>query len=84
MRGVIKYRAYGFYVVTPSDDWEIDNYEEIEVIGNIFEDKEIGYTGEECIECGRVRVIKFESGKRICDKCSFDQDEKIFTDTFNY
>lgn len=49
-----------------------------------MEDKEIGYTGEECINCGRVRVIKFESGKRICEKCSFDQDEKEYVDTFDF
>lgn len=47
-------------------------------------DKEIGYTGEKCINCGRVRVIKFESGKRICEKCSFDQDKKEYVNTFDF
>lgn len=32
VKGVITYRVYGFYVATNSDDWEMDNYEEIEVI----------------------------------------------------
>ena len=49
-----------------------------------MEDKEIGYTGEECINCERVRVIKFDSGKRICEKCSFDQDKKEYVDIFDF
>lgn len=29
----------------------------------------IGYTGEECPNCGRVRVEKWSCGKHICEKC---------------
>ena len=29
----------------------------------------IDYTGEECPNCGRVRVEAWTCGKRICEKC---------------
>ena len=29
----------------------------------------IGYTGEECPNCGRARVEAWTCGKRICEKC---------------
>lgn len=35
--------------------------------------KLIGYTGEECKNCGRVRVELFENGDKICEKCGWDQ-----------
>lgn len=44
----------------------------------------LDYTGDECPNCGRVRVVETESGKRICEKCHwciedaryyFDEDE---------
>lgn len=37
IKGVIEYRAYGFFCVTDADDWELDNYYSIKVIGNIYE-----------------------------------------------
>lgn len=41
VRGTIEYRSYGFYITTNSDDWEMDNYEELEVIGNIYENSNL-------------------------------------------
>lgn len=35
--------------------------------------KLIGYTGEECKNCGRVRVEQWENGDKVCEKCSWDQ-----------
>ena len=29
----------------------------------------LGYTGEQCPNCGRFRVEKWSCGKRICEKC---------------
>lgn len=29
----------------------------------------IGYTGEDCPNCGRNRVEAWTCGKRICEKC---------------
>ena len=40
--------------------------------------KEIGYTGKDCMNCGRNRVIKYSSGTKICEKCNFDQDKKEY------
>ncbi|EPB8173177.1 hypothetical protein ACRTAL_002353 [Clostridium perfringens] len=33
----------------------------------------LGYTDEECINCGRLRVELFENGDEICEKCKFNQ-----------
>ena len=33
-----------------------------------------GYTGDACAKCGRIRVEKLANGKRICEKCTWDQD----------
>ena len=41
IKGVIEYRAYGFFCVTEADDWELDNYYSIKVIGNIYENPEL-------------------------------------------
>jgi len=35
--------------------------------------QQIGYTGEDCVSCGRNRVIKFKNGKKLCEKCNIDQ-----------
>ena len=34
----------------------------------------LGYTGEECSNCGRMRVEKWGNGHRICEKCDWNQD----------
>jgi ribosomal protein L37AE/L43A len=34
----------------------------------------VEYTGEACLNCGRHRVERLASGKRICEKCAWDQD----------
>lgn len=31
------------------------------------------YDGSECRNCGRVRVLKYDNGRRICEKCNWDQ-----------
>lgn len=33
----------------------------------------LGYTEEECINCGRLRVELFENGDEVCEKCKFNQ-----------
>ena len=32
------------------------------------------YDGTNCINCGRERVMKCANGKRVCEKCGWDQD----------
>lgn len=42
-----------------------------------------GYTGEECPNCGRVRVEHWSGGKDICEKCHWCiQDNDYFTNEF--
>lgn len=41
----------------------------------------IGYTGEQCICCGRNRVEKFSTGIRVCEKCGTDQLTKKYMKT---
>ena len=45
-----------------------------------MEDKRelIGYNGEKCICCGRVRVEIYTNGDKICEKCNMNQDTKEF------
>ena len=38
----------------------------------------IGYTGEHCANCNRVRVELWENGDKICEKCNMNQDTKEF------
>lgn len=33
----------------------------------------LGYTGKECINCGRNRVERYSSEVEICEKCGIDQ-----------
>lgn len=40
--------------------------------------KLIGYTGEECKNCGRVRVELFENGAKICEKCGWNEAEEEY------
>ena len=34
----------------------------------------VEYTGDACAKCKRVRVERLANGKRICEKCAWDQD----------
>lgn len=43
----------------------------------------LGYTGENCINCGRLRVEKWSNGLRICEKCNYDQDKKEYSTEIN-
>lgn len=38
----------------------------------------LGYTDEECPNCGRMRVEKWSCGKRICEKCHWCIEDKKF------
>ncbi|XZN14437.1 hypothetical protein ACSW9O_15330 (plasmid) [Clostridium perfringens] len=33
----------------------------------------LGHIEEECINCGRLRVEKFENGDEVCERCKFNQ-----------
>lgn len=33
-----------------------------------------------CINCGRFRVIKCANGKRVCEKCGWDQEKNEQSD----
>lgn len=35
------------------------------------------YTGENCVHCGRERVL-IEDGRRVCEKCRWDQDAQAY------
>ena len=43
-----------------------------------------GYTGEECENCGRVRVEHYSNGFDICDKCDWCKqlERCVFDDDF--
>lgn len=32
----------------------------------------IGYTGESCPKCGRVRVEEYTDGTKVCEKCQWN------------
>lgn len=34
-----------------------------------------GYTGENCIACGRNRVEVTNKGRKVCEKCKMNQDD---------
>lgn len=38
------------------------------------------YTGDTCPNCGRVRVLMTESGKRICEKCLWIIEDECYGD----
>lgn len=40
----------------------------------------LGYTGEECESCGRVRVEKYENGKTVCEKCEWCKELQEYVD----
>ena len=43
--------------------------------GAIYEFKPrelIGYTGESCPKCGRVRVEEYTDGTKVCEKCQWN------------
>lgn len=35
------------------------------------------YDGD-CLNCGRERVLKYTNGRRICEKCNWDQDSNDY------
>lgn len=39
------------------------------------------YTGERCTNCGRVRV-ELINGRRICEKCNWNQDTNEYDNYF--
>lgn len=38
----------------------------------------LGYTPEECPNCGHVRVERWSCGKRICEKCHWCIEDEDF------
>ena len=40
--------------------------------------KLIGYTGNHCPSCGRLRVERYESGLEICEKCNWCEQTKSY------
>lgn len=40
--------------------------------------KLIGYTGNQCPNCGRLRVERYESGLEICEKCNWCEQTKSY------
>lgn len=57
---------------------EISN-DEYQKQDNYYKEKGflLGYTGKECINCGRNRVEKYSTGVEICEKCGTDQKTKL-------
>jgi hypothetical protein len=46
-------------------------------------DKLLGYSHNPCINCNRIRVEEYTSGKLVCEKCDTDQDTgKIVEDKY--
>ena len=46
------------------------------------------YTGEDCVNCGRNRVLTYSNGYEICEKCSWCKqlgryitDDEFYDDT---
>lgn len=40
--------------------------------------KLVGYTGNHCPNCGRLRVERYESGLEICEKCNWCEQTKSY------
>ncbi len=38
------------------------------------------YTGEPCNNCARNRVMNCKNGKKVCEKCGWDNVAKEYTD----
>ena len=53
------------------DDRKNEEKEEKEFFDKIG--SEIGYTGEECVSCGRSRIIQYSNGYKFCEKCGTNQ-----------
>lgn len=44
----------------------------------------LGYVGEPCPNCGRVRVIAYSGGKHICEKCAWCVEDNEYFDWDQY
>ena len=44
----------------------------------------LGYIGEPCPNCGRVRVIAYSGGKHICEKCAWCIEDNEYFDWARY
>jgi ribosomal protein L37AE/L43A len=42
--------------------------------------KALDYTGTKCKNCGRNRVMNCENGKKVCEKCGWDNVAGEYTD----
>jgi ribosomal protein L37AE/L43A len=41
--------------------------------------KSESYDGSSCNNCGRQRVMLCRNGKRVCEKCGWDQDKNVYS-----
>lgn len=42
------------------------------------------YTGTDCINCGRNRVLQYGNGRQICEKCNWDQKANDYAIDHNH
>lgn len=47
-----------------------------------FKDYPLKYTGEDCPNCGRLRVERWTNGNRICEKCNWNLDKKKYEKSY--
>lgn len=62
----LKLEDMHFHVIGSDEDSELE------------EAKLIGYTGDTCKNCKRVRVELWDNGNKICEKCFWDQDKNEY------
>ncbi len=79
--GIIMDKMYKFWFENKKE-WFYEEEKQHDEYWNSL-GRELGYTGENCINCGKNRVIKYSKGKRICEKCSYDQDKKEYDFEYN-
>jgi len=65
-----------------SEAWEHSNREDREK-REAYAPISDAYTGDGCNNpaCGRCRVIEYRNGKKVCEKCHWDQDAKQYDGT---
>lgn len=78
-------------VTTSYDNWQ-NPFDHVYVFGLIdkvpsycphvkeMTEKEIGYADFDCPNCGRHRVVRYESGLEICEKCNWCIQTKQYWD----
>lgn len=41
----------------------------------------LGYTGNSCPKCGRVRLERYENRKEVCEKCEWCPQDNRYVET---